>query len=208
MTDVRLRELEREVQRDPAREAELLAARVRAGALTRERLQVAAASGHGPARVALGWAPEETAPAVGAWLEALVRAGGREPLVRAALAAGGRALPVLEARLPDDPRARRCVEAAEHWLRCPCEPHEEAARRSASFAWITPEEAILAQVARVVSQPFIDIAEGQDAWECATAVVRFALLRVPGLALPELRAELVAWALSPLDPLPGVLRPA
>lgn len=56
MSDQRLRELERrfEVTRDVADEAALLAARLRAGALARERLELAAYLGHAAARSALG----------------------------------------------------------------------------------------------------------------------------------------------------------
>lgn len=64
MTDLALRQLGRAASSgDPQDEARALLARVRAGTLTRERLELAAYSGHGAARLALDpFPPERSAP--------------------------------------------------------------------------------------------------------------------------------------------------
>lgn len=55
MTDQRLRDLERRALTDPSAASELLTARLRAGTLTREMMELAAYCGDEAARTASGW---------------------------------------------------------------------------------------------------------------------------------------------------------
>ncbi len=101
-SDQRLREFERRARSgDPQAEAEQLVQRVRSGALSRERLELAAYLGHPPARVAhgdsiFGAGAEAGIVDLEAWVRGLDhRRAGRWPLapLRAALAATRAALP-------------------------------------------------------------------------------------------------------------------
>ncbi len=121
MTDRALRELERRASsgsRDD--EAAWLAARVRAGALPRERLELAAWCGHGPARAVLGGSTVADGLDLDDWLRGLSR--WRRAPARAALAAARLAWPMrvahgrscwrTEADSPALPAAERTLAAA------------------------------------------------------------------------------------------------
>jgi hypothetical protein len=90
MSDARLRELERRAAHDPDARPALLLERVRAGALTRERVEVADYCGDRVARDALGGgvrhAPASDFLPLANWVSGLSR-WGPEVQVRAALAA-------------------------------------------------------------------------------------------------------------------------
>lgn len=103
MTDARLRELERRARSDGSTDevAAWLLARLRAGALGRDRLQLAAYCGHEPARLALG-VPVVSAPEqLEGWVLGL--RPWRQAPARAALAAARQVLPL--AALETDPEA-------------------------------------------------------------------------------------------------------
>lgn len=113
MADERLRTLEREAARgDVAARARLLRERLRVGAAAPERLRLAAALDEPAARLALGDDAPPSVDTVGGLVDALEAHGGREGLVRAALAGAAAALPRWAARIPDDPRPVAALSAA------------------------------------------------------------------------------------------------
>lgn len=122
MTDVTLRELERQWRAtgDPGLEARYLAERLRTGRLARERLELAAYAGHGPAREALGDAAPAGAFVPWARWRGLLDDAGRAAVVRSAVAQ-------LElARVVADERhagLERALDAIVAWCDCPCGPH-------------------------------------------------------------------------------------
>jgi hypothetical protein len=122
MTDVTLRELERQWRAtgDPGLEARYLAERLRTGRLARERLELAAYAGHGPAREALGDAAPAGAFVPWARWRGLLDDAGRAAVVRSAVAQ-------LElARVVQDERhasLERALEAIVAWCACPCGAH-------------------------------------------------------------------------------------
>ncbi|MGE0713258.1 MAG: hypothetical protein AB7N76_35990 [Planctomycetota bacterium] len=115
--DERSRELERRSRAAGAPEDEeaWLRARLREGALSPERLELAAFLGHGPARAALGLeGPAPELPLV-TWAARLADFG-QEATVRASLAAGRATL----ARRPDlEPIAGFVLDAVARWLAAP-----------------------------------------------------------------------------------------
>lgn len=124
VSDDRLRTAERRWREtgDVADEARLLLERVRAGELTRERLELAAYSGHAGARVAVpdvrSPAPDARSPRGSqAWIRGLARFG---PVVelRAGLHAGRL---ILHHGFGD--RAEPLFAASMVWVACPCDPH-------------------------------------------------------------------------------------
>lgn len=136
MGDARLRSLERRWRETGAEEDEvaLLAERLRVGHLDPARARLAALLGCARAGRALGHAAPETS------LEALATrlgADGAVTLGRAVVAAaravsgrwGGDGAP------PDAPaRFGRALAAAEAWVVCPCDAHEDAAVREGRAA--------------------------------------------------------------------------
>ena len=202
MTDVRLREVERETAQGlPGARARLLREHVRTGAMDVGRLELAAWLGDEDARLALGEAHYEgfaadlrgaTRQEVGsartdgadlvAWVLGLER-WGRQACVRAAIAAVRVGLDA-EPHLSEGTlhAAREGLEAAEAWARCPCDAHARAGRGPwADALWGAtstrspePRGAVIAAVR----------AAGWAARAASPARVREAL-----------RAELLAWAL-------------
>lgn len=143
MTDERLRTLEREAATgDVAARARLLRERERVGELPPERLRLGAALGDAAARLALA---DSTGPitvdTTGGLVEALEAHGGREGLVRAALAAATVAAPRWVSRVPLDARPVEALAAARRSLeRGDADPalstHLEAATSAARLdAW-------------------------------------------------------------------------
>lgn len=126
MSDAELREQERRWKESnlPADEASYLLARVRAGELSPQRLELAARLDHPAARIALG----SMAPALFDPDSEQDPFEDDEAAVRAAIAAARFVLP------PKSAEARHALAAAEAWARCPCAAHAEAAHSSALVA--------------------------------------------------------------------------
>lgn len=120
MADDRLRELERRTRAcgTPADEAALLTERLRAGALSRDQLQLAATLGHAGAGLVLGGAPPDAA-----WLEGLE---GWEPPVGVRVTVA-----LLEARCSRSAPIVAVVAAAREWL---ARPEPALAERVVSLA--------------------------------------------------------------------------
>lgn len=138
--DEDLRELERAAARgEPGARRALLVARRRGGLLDEERLAHAAALGDEDARALLGPdAPDERG--LVEWLYAVEAAPwGQVAGLVAAVAAARSVLPLFEARCPEDPGPRRCIEASERVLECPSDEHRAQARALAEAlgrAWL------------------------------------------------------------------------
>ncbi len=101
MSDLRLRQLEREAHADPQVEVMLLRVRMRGGDISRERVELAAYCGSSVAQRALGneWPPAPVAwwdPKSCYWLSGL-KQWGNAAQIRAAVAAGWVALEAWEA---------------------------------------------------------------------------------------------------------------
>ena len=127
MSDRRLRALEREAaaSRDPEARARLLLARMRAGELERERVELAAYLGDLASLQALGGRP--AALGIDAWVAGFER-WEETTLVRAALAAAR--VPLLrwqeryeELRGSEWPCPQELLLKVEAWLACPCREH-------------------------------------------------------------------------------------
>lgn len=142
MSDTKLRDLERRWKETGSvqDEAAYLLERMRAGDLSRERLDLAAYCGHEGARQAIGDAsppplvggtPESSERSVYEWAHGLARFG-KEVLVRAALAG---ALRIRDAwdntydRTPWRDQAASAYNAAQAWLNCPCSAHADNVRQ-------------------------------------------------------------------------------
>lgn len=87
--------------------------RLRAGEISADRVRLAAHLGDAASATVLGDAPETDDPV--AWADR-TSVWGRDACIRFALALARSTMPATEA-------ARRALDAAEEWLRCPCEPH-------------------------------------------------------------------------------------
>ena len=115
MSDERLRELERRWKETGAveDEAAFLLERVRAGDLTREKLETAAHyCEHEAACLALGLPMPQHNVEVDAWLVAL-RDRQEGLALRAGIALARLVLPIWEEPYPDDPRPRLALQASE-----------------------------------------------------------------------------------------------
>lgn len=143
MADAKLRELERRARTGcPQAEAEQLLARVRAGTLSRERLELAAWGGHEPARLSIGlWTPwplgkrqhrtgwdSLDAQTLGQWLHSLwwvFRNAGPGPAgwitFRAAVEASSAALFALVTQEPTQADLGLIVRTARQLLGAPCQ---------------------------------------------------------------------------------------
>lgn len=133
MTDARLRDLERRSRETGSveDEAAYLLERVRAGTLTRERLELAAYCGHDGARRALG-DTKATRIGVKRWAVGL-RRWGREASTRGAIAAA-RAATAATHEIWSHKRIEQAIARAEEWVRCQCNVHAQAAREAADQA--------------------------------------------------------------------------
>lgn len=128
--DEDLRELERAAQRgDPEARARLIAAWRRAGRLDEVRLMAAAHLGDPVARALLGSAaPLAVVEDVLPWLESVrERPWSPEITLLAAVVGARAALSAFERQYPEDRGPRRCVEAAEAAVACPCAEHAQQA---------------------------------------------------------------------------------
>lgn len=132
MTDARLRDLERRFRETGAEadEAAWLVERVRIGVLPRERVELAAALGHGPARVAFG-GQRVLQPLDLLKDDTIVP---RDARAHAAVAAARAVLPEFEERHPGRLEVRRAIEAAERYLADPSEDARSAVERTSEAA--------------------------------------------------------------------------
>jgi hypothetical protein len=199
-------------------EVALLVARLRAGSLERERLELAVHLGHGAARLALAelgavvvrerfWtharrvhAESELPGAIddpdlaelGDWAFGLARWGHGAQL-RVAVAAAAAALARFEAEHPDDPRPRRAVEAARAYARNPSRATAQAARGT-----VRPALSAARDVSQRDTMPGVDpIRDGPCAANQAAKLVQLIERERPAnekeLALSE---RLLAWVAS------------
>ena len=121
MSDLRLRQLAREVDRlgtDTARAA-LLCERARAGLLPADGLELAAYLGHVPARLTFGNGRRWPSRTPRSYIHRLTQ-WGREVCVRAGVAA---AWPQLTSKTFRRVSVRKLLEATEEWVLCPCREH-------------------------------------------------------------------------------------
>lgn len=148
MSDAGLRELERRWRASgaPGDEARVLAERLRQGALSRERLELAAHVGHVAAREALGVVPAGRLP-LARWV-ALLDDAGRVALLRSgrddALARLG------AAAAPLSPNLASAGLALQVWCACPCADHARAVREARPAARPLELDAALAEQARAL----------------------------------------------------------
>lgn len=133
--DEDLRELERAAQRDdPEARARLLAARRRAGRLDEDRLAFAARLGDPAARALLGAGAPPEVDDVPAWLEAArEQPWALEVTLLAAVVGARAALAAFERQHPEDRGPRRCIEAAEALVACPCPAHAISAQAAGQW---------------------------------------------------------------------------
>jgi hypothetical protein len=154
--DERLAELRRRAEQDPSLRPQLLAARVRAGELTRDRLELAAYAGDPAARLVVGvgvvpvpigphdvsgvagdWPSVDSAP-IDHWVRGLRNRWEPELVVRAAFAAA----------LAANHGPSNLLRRIRSWLRCPCSRHrrrwlrEAAASDHMAFIPVSPEAAL------------------------------------------------------------------
>lgn len=116
----------------------LLEARLRAGQVTHEGLQLAAYCGHAAAAIVVQAATPVAPAEQTEWARTIFARWGKEVAVRAAVA-GTRA--ALQAHGPAAPieLPLRLIAATEDWLACPCERHStpaDAAVRAAASSSI------------------------------------------------------------------------
>lgn len=196
MTDRELRRAEREASAGGTdAEARLLIARVRAGTLDRERLEVAAAAGHLESRRALGWAG---APPLLQRVDDLVLALDVTRDVSAAVHALALAVRRLAPAEPDPISVDR-VDAARAWCDCPCPAHAEEAHRLSQL----PEFALglrgpyVEGALRVAEAAYL-AGHGGDARAYLGVVLRPIRegTRDPAALAAAARDDLVAWALQ------------
>ncbi len=189
MSDAVLRDLERRWRqtRSVDDEAAYLLRRVRAGALSQARLDLAAYCGHA-AFAARGDAGPDTAEAFVAGLAPW----GREVCVRAGLAAFDRAF---AATGPSKPGAG-CVEALGDWVECPCEAHVRAVQ--AAHAELRGSGVEVAAVACLV-WAVVSEQPQRSAWTASLALRPLTTVAVDADLLAAMRAELIGWALSSLS---------
>jgi hypothetical protein len=143
MSDEELRELERRFRETGSVEDHVayLKGRLRAAALTPERLACAAFLGDAAAQQAIeARAPEPWELSDrDVWI-ARIKPVGKEAIVRAVLAVSRRALEVWELGFPDERRPRTAIEAAEAWVRS----QTDETRKAAEAAYGGADEAATA----------------------------------------------------------------
>ena len=220
MADLKIRRLERAAGAgDPSAQGQLLLERVRAGELPRERVQIAAALGHAASCVALGRAPLPEIPELDDWLHELDHYG-REPLIRAAVAAGQCVWPCLAGGVDELVQPfLDALEAAEAWLAQPREATriqarllggeaQEKARRLAGepqeSTGLDDDAVFAAEVLARVAQ-----AAGSLKWEDleqrAHEAIHWAIAHddeTPEPIAEEIRQRVLGWALSHVVPQP------
>jgi hypothetical protein len=131
VSDVHLRELERRwaATRAIADEVALVSARLRAGTITRERLELAAYCANAAAVEILG-PTSRGDPSQDGWLRTLKRFGN-EAVLRHDVTWLGCFLPLWDELSPADPHCGDLVAAVEDFVACPCPLHAAAAGRLA-----------------------------------------------------------------------------
>jgi len=190
MSDERLRQLERRWRASGSvhDESGYLLERVRAGDLSRERLELAAYCGHQGARAASAGDAPAAPQGLGDWGRGL-EPWGKEPCVRAALSAGWAQSQAKEYSVD----AVRALRRALAWIRCPCQRHRalarEAAGRSSKIRSAT--EAALAAAAAD--------AEGA-ASKASKALARAAKVVGEGRVRAAAQSDVASWALGNGDP--------
>ena len=206
MSDQRLRELERSWRVGGAEEAEaaLLRERLRLGVIGEPRLRLAAAIGHAASGLLLG--PRAPAGDLRRRLAAIdgeLGRAGPETVVRAAIALARSRVRLWGHTRASGSRSDRAsllaaLEAAEAWVRCPCDAHLADAAETVAPA----ERAVQGLRARTARSAYYALR--------AARVVVEPNYRVLGLeyepaqdaeALRQaLRAELVPWLVGHADP--------
>lgn len=195
MSDRRLRGLERRWRGagGSAEQAEWLRARLRAGELDGDRLELAAWCGHAAARLALDWPPSVAPPSCGDELARGLSAWGGDLLLRVAVLALGRAC-----EAEPDLSLGSAVRAVEAHRGCPCALHREGLTSGRELAQRVVEAEVLAQrferaalacAVRALVEGVV-FSAGPD--ELAGDV---GFYLTPHLA--ECRAWLIDWALDP-----------
>ena len=205
MTDANLRDLERRFRASGSveDEAAYLRARVQAGELEQSRLELAAHCGDPAASIAL---PTRAASeGLRAWTAGL-RSQGQAVATRAAVACGHVAYPawagveesVVGLRWTKDQRAAAlaAIQAAEHWVQCPCDRHAEAARVAGHLVsrWPSPECCF-----EFVAGTAWTKNPATSGW-FPTAVSTACMLTSEDQVRAAVQAELVPWALGYSDP--------
>lgn len=230
MTDQRLRQLAREASafHTPEAEAALLRARLRAGSLTYERLELAAYCGHHGARAALG--PSNRLPGPGAivgghpdapWWDAPdawvlsdfvvgLSRWGPEVLARGSIAAARTALPVWEADLP-----AHCEVGCHDGQALSCRPHhgprlavEAAERWFGAGLNVSDREGYVLQVSYDVAwsearhrAPWLPAPWASDGAR-QTEIAGSAALAGESQVRAAIRSALIAWAIGAGDRAP------
>lgn len=206
MSDERLRQLERRWKETGSAEDEavFLLARVRAGELTRERLELAAFCGSPGALRAAPQVVEKPSEDLGRLLEAVEESWGTLPAIGSGVAAARAAVDsCLKSGHPRAVLPTALVDVAEAAFKCPCRAHSEAAwdtyrRFSAEFWRVTEGQDVSVRSAQSAALACARAAAGRhhaarkavdDAAAAAGShVVRAAILRY-----------LLTWALAPAD---------
>ncbi|MBX3470000.1 MAG: hypothetical protein KF878_24245 [Planctomycetes bacterium] len=186
MSDATLRHLERRwLQTGSADdEAAFLLRRVRSGALSPERLALAAYCGHGTCT------GEPSGPTTAeAFVVGLVR-WGRVASVRAAVAAF-RAVPPADREAAK--HAGRCVAAVSDWVDCPCDAHVKAVQ--SAHADLRGEGAEAAAAACLV-WAVVSEAPARSASTAALAMRPLTTVATETDLVAAMRAELARWALT------------
>jgi hypothetical protein len=206
VADERVRELERRFRQSGAIEDEVawLEARVRAGALARRRLELAAYLGHPAARRLVDPPPEhrlETERQAESELWGFQFHHWQRPwLARACVAAVRLLLPLFD-EFRVSAHFRRCIEAVEAWIVCPCEGHA-ALVRAASAGLRAPDLAggegalLIERTAALVDLSPADWEDGVDVPGRVEALGEMYDLDVDA----AIRDDLIPWALDLEDP--------
>lgn len=202
MSDARLRQIERAAHDDPYATAALLAARMRRGELTRERVEIAAYAGDEAARLAVPhlvldrgvtWADVD-AQRLTDWVRGLSR-WGSEVLVRAAVAAA-KAAYARWALGAHAYRAFHAIDAAEAWLACPCEEHRVLCdgENNGGVAADAPWAGAMLMAVLVAAMPPDGDHVGHVRSYVLDAVMHASPVAGEAAACKAIRSSLVAWA--------------
>lgn len=215
MADARLRALQRQAALgEPQARVLLLRARLRAGELDWEGVELAAYLGDAEARSLSGQQPPAGA-SLREWVKGLPTL---EATSRAAIAAARAALGCWVSFSPEDARPTLGIAAAEAWVRCPCREHALEAGTSvrdcqaASFlaAAVAADKAYgperdrawAAEAAANAASEAAACAANTAWWapEQAALQASYALNDVRAVQ-DAIRSELLPWALGRADPL-------